>query len=217
MNRLKRSDLKRLGLDALKGNWGTVIGSLFILIAIYGAIAILFILIGGTPDPNKIFTKFDGFNLVSQLLTTGAFQLGFIAIFMHIARQQKVSVSILFKYYKSGNLYVKSLIWYILYSIYLLLWTLLLIIPGFIKSYSYAMSSYILNDNPELSANQAITQSRKMMDGHKLDLFLLHLSFIGWIILGIITFGIGFIWITPYMQATEAMFYRNLKGELHNQ
>ena len=75
------------------------------------------------------------------------------------------------------------------------------------------MTPYILLDKPELSANEAITDSRMMMKGHKWELFLLDLSFIGWILLSLLTLGILFIYVIPYMQAARAEFYRNLKGE----
>lgn len=79
----------------------------------------------------------------------------------------------------------------LLVFVYTLLWTLLLVIPGIIKAYSYSMTFYILRENPEMTAGDAITASQKMMDGHKMDLFLLSLSFIGWAILASITFGNG--------------------------
>ena len=93
------------------------------------------------------------------------------------------------------------------------LWTLLFIIPGIIKAFSYAMSPYILEENPELSANEAIDRSRAMMKGHKFDLFWLYLSFIGWGFLCIFTLGIGLLWLMPYMQTAEAAFYEDVKAE----
>ena len=87
----------------------------------------------------------------------------------------------------------------LLVFVYTLLWTLLLVIPGIIKAYSYSMTFYILRENPEMTAGDAITASQKMMDGHKMDLFLLSLSFIGWAILASITFGIGYLWLIPYI------------------
>ena len=93
------------------------------------------------------------------------------------------------------------------------LWSLLLIVPGIVKSYAYAMTPYILIDNPELSANQAINLSQKMMKGHKLDLFFLHLSFVGWIFISIFTLGIGSLWLNPYIMTTQAAFYQDIKKD----
>ena len=101
----------------------------------------------------------------------------------------------------------------LLVFVYTLLWTLLLVIPGIIKAYSYSMTFYILRENPEMTAGDAITASQKMMDGHKLDLFLLSLSFIGWAILASITFGIGYLWLIPYIYTAYAAFYETLKKE----
>lgn len=105
-------------------------------------------------------------------------------------------------------------VWTMLWmQILILLWSLLLIIPGIIKSFSYAMTPYILEDNPELGAVDAIHRSRMMMRGHKFDLFWLYLSFIGWFLLSILTLGIGFLWLVPYMETAQAAFYEEVKAD----
>ena len=96
------------------------------------------------------------------------------------------------------------------------LWMLLLIVPGIIKAFAYSMTPYILKDYPELSANQAINLSIKMMKGHKFDYFYLQLSFIGWGLLSILTLGIGYIWLMPYMYASMAAFYEDIKNDYIN-
>lgn len=103
-------------------------------------------------------------------------------------------------------------------DIYIFLWSLLFIIPGIIKSYSYRMVPYILADNPNLGVNEAITLSRKMMDGNKFDSFVLDLSFIGWILLGTLAFVIGIFFVNPYIFATDAQLYLFLrKNALYQQ
>ena len=98
-------------------------------------------------------------------------------------------------------------------DIYLILWSLLFIIPGIIKSYSYRMVPYILAEEPELSGKEAITRSRQMMNGNKWKTFVLDLSWILWIFFGIITLGIGMVfYVEPYMEATNAELYHALKG-----
>lgn len=99
----------------------------------------------------------------------------------------------------------------ILKRIFTLLWTLLFIIPGIIKSYSYSMTSYILADRPELTATEAIKESQRIMNGHKADLFVLRLSFIGWLLLCVVTLGIASIYVVPYMRLAEAKFYDSIK------
>ena len=105
----------------------------------------------------------------------------------------------------------------ILQGVYILLWSLLLIIPGIIKSISYSQLYYVLKDNPELSFNAAIERSMAMMEGHKMQYFLLQLSFIGWVLLAIITCGVLSLWVNPYMCATYAHFYEYVKEEYEKQ
>lgn len=91
-------------------------------------------------------------------------------------------------------------------------WSLLFLIPGIVKSYEYAAIPYILAENPQTSLNDAFAQSKAMMDGNKFRLFKLHLSFIGWLLLAILTMGIGYFFLRPYMKAAEAEFMAQLKG-----
>ena len=107
-----------------------------------------------------------------------------------------------------GTKFVSTL----LVTLFTALWSMLFVIPGLVKSYSYAMTNYILLDRPELSATDAITESRKMMNGHKMELFILDLSFIGWYILVGLTFGIASLYVTPYHMGARAAFYETLKS-----
>lgn len=102
----------------------------------------------------------------------------------------------------------------LLTSIYLALWTMLFVIPGIIKTYSYAMAPYIMAEHPELGANECITRSRQVMDGHKFELFCLELSFIGWSIACIFTLGLGSPFLNAYLEAARAAFYRNICIEI---
>ena len=98
-------------------------------------------------------------------------------------------------------------------SLYVLLWSLLFIIPGVVKEYSYAMTPFILAEHPNLTASRAIQLSEQLMDGHKTDLFILELSFIGWNILTMFTLNLGNIALNPYKNAARAAFYRQLQAE----
>lgn len=109
--------------------------------------------------------------------------------------------------------YWKNMLGMFLMSLFIFLWMLLFIVPGIIKAYAYAMTPYILVDNPELGPNEARLKSIEMMRGHKGKLFGLELSFIGWFLLCILSLGIGFIWLAPYYQTTHAAFYHNLLEE----
>lgn len=96
-------------------------------------------------------------------------------------------------------------------SIYLILWTLLLIIPGIIKFYAYRLVPYILADNPEIGSKRAIKLSQEMMRNEKLKVFVLDLSFIGWFIFGALLFGIGVFFVQPYYDATNGELYIKLR------
>ena len=150
------------------------------------------------------------YSLLATLITL-PLSYGILVLFLDFARGEKIENSKLFDGYKYGfqRIFTTGL----LLLIYTVLWYLLLIIPGIIKSYSYSMTYYILKDNPELKNNAAIEKSMQMMDGHKMDLFLLHLSFIGWAILCLLTMGIGFIFLIPYIYTAQAHFYEDLKKQ----
>ncbi len=96
-------------------------------------------------------------------------------------------------------------------GLYIILWSLLLIVPGIIKAYSYSMANYIMAENPEIKALDAMKKSEAMMDGHKLDLFILDLSFFFWHLLVAITLGIASIYLAPYVESTRVNYYLKLK------
>jgi len=114
----------------------------------------------------------------------------------------------LFKDFK--KMWAKSWILVFMMGLFVFLWSLLLIIPGIIKGLSYAASPYILAANPQLSGPEALNKSKQVMHGHKMDLFVFYLSFLGWMLLLIPTFGILGIWLIPYMATAEAGFFANL-------
>jgi len=111
------------------------------------------------------------------------------------------------------NDYVHNLAGILIMIVKVFLWMLLLFIPGFIMGFAYALTPYILRDFPGLSAMEASAESRRMMRGHKMELFLLELSFLGWVFLSFLTCGIGFIWLIPYMYATIGAFYEDVRVE----
>ncbi len=117
----------------------------------------------------------------------------------------KVSDAFSFGFKNLGVIFLRLL--------YIYAWSLLLYIPGIIKAYSYAMTPYIVKDNPGIGADAAIHASRELMRGHKFDLFVLQLTFIGWYFLSYFTCGIGFLFLISYYQATEAAFYQSLLEE----
>lgn len=95
-------------------------------------------------------------------------------------------------------------------ELFVFLWSLLFVIPGIVAVYRYALIFYIRADHPEYDWRTCFNESKRLMSGHKMELFVLHLSFLGWILVGTLTLGIGLLWVVPYMNATEAQFYRSL-------
>lgn len=187
------SELREEAYVSLEGKWG--ISALCMLIAwVISAIA------GYIPFVGP----------VAALLLL-PLNYGVAVLFLNSFRGGQVEVAQLFDGFKD---YVRIFTTLLLQGVYTLLWTLLLVVPGIIKGYSYMMTSFILKDEPELKNNEAIEKSMKMMNGHKMDLFLLDLSFIGWAILSCLTLGIGFLFLTPYMNSAHAAFYEDLKDDI---
>ena len=182
----------------LKGNWKPVV--LFTLV--YNIIVGVAQAIGSTSDY---------VSLLVSLLFLMPLGYGFnIAILSFKRTGEAVKIEQLFDGFKD---YSRVTLTYILEVIYILLWTILLIIPGIIKAISYSQTDYILKDYPELKYNAAIELSMAMMKGHKFDYFCLILSFIGWILLGILTLGIGLLWVSPYISTATAHFYEHVKED----
>ena len=187
---MQAKDYRQQAWDRLRGNWGAAILAFLLYGLIIGALS---------------------YTGVGTLILGGPLMVGLVAVFLQLTRTGTTKIEYLFNGITTG--FVNKMLGYILVSLYTILWTMLFYIPGIVKTYSYAMTFYILNDNPEMSANDAITRSREMMDGHKWQLFCLRLSFIGWILLSCLTFGILLIVVMPYMQAAEAEFYEKLKND----
>jgi len=191
---LKRNyELRTAARQALTNKWGMAVVSTLVYMVIV-AVA------GMIPIVGSLAGIFVGIPL----------GYGFTVLFLKGFRGEGLAVDKLFNGFKD---YGRILGTMFLMGVYTFLWSLLLIIPGIIKSYSYRLTPFILNDEPELSFNAAIEKSMAMMNGNKMKLFLLDLSFIGWILLAILTLGIGYLWLVPYMATSTAAFYEDLKKE----
>jgi uncharacterized membrane protein len=195
---------KNRALASLNSRWKTPVLCTLVYYLVVFAISAL--------TNNHDESAFQG--LVSILLYLAILPLAwsFCVMFLDFIREEQVSLSSLFVGYKKPW-WAKSLLIPLLVGIYTILWTLLLIIPGIIKSYSYAMSYFVYRDNKEIGCDAAIEESMRLMEGHKMDLFILDLSFIGWLLLSILTLGIGLLWLIPYVQSAHAHFYEDLIRE----
>jgi uncharacterized membrane protein len=187
----ENSELRAMSIEALKDRWGLAIGGFLIY-------NIILILLQNIPIAGSL----------ASLIIGGPFLLGVTFFSLNLARKQDTRVEVLFEGFKDFG---RALGTYLLMILYIILWTLLLVIPGIIKAISYSQTFYILAEDKSIGAEEAIKKSLTMMDGYKMKYFVLGLSFIGWILLSILTLGIGFLWLIPYMQVTFANFHIELK------
>jgi uncharacterized membrane protein len=148
------------------------------------------------------------------LILTGPALVGFAVYLLDVVENEQ-SKGDKFELLLAGvkNNFANALVAFILQSIFVFLWSLLFIIPGIIKALAYSQVFYLLAEDPSLSPTEALSKSQDLMRGHKMRLFWLGLSFLGWFLLGILTFGVGLIFVLPYYQTTLAYFYLDVRGE----
>ena len=179
----ERAQLKAMAKSQIKGS----IGTLFLCY-------LLMSLICGT--------------IIGSLLMP-AIYLGFCLMYISMTNGVKPAVGDMFK---RVGAFGKALWLSIITGFFVMLWSLLLYVPGIIKGLSYSMGPYILSEHPEYTARQALNESKRIMSGHKMELFVMMLSFIPWFLLCGITLGFGYIYVVPYVSATVANFYNAIKS-----
>ena len=184
---MDRAILKQNAKAQIKGN----IGILFVITLISGAL-------------NSLASM----TYVLTLVVAPALSLGMVCVYLKLAQGIKPEIKELFAHF---NEFWSALKVTLLTSIFTALWSLLLVVPGIIKAMAYSQAMYIIAENPGMGAREALKKSEEMMNGHKMDYFVLGLSFIGWVILGMFTFGLLYIWLMPYMNATMVNFYNSIK------
>jgi uncharacterized membrane protein len=205
-------DLRATARQQLQGVWGKMALAYFVYFLIYTP----YLISSGIDAYDNLDLGESSNSPITTILslviaiTSGAFALGFVGFFLKRVRGQEIAIKNIFDgFNRFGSAFLLSLFT----GLFVMLWTLLLIVPGIIKAFGYSMGFYILHDNPGMSTFEALKKSQIMMKGHKADLFFLELSFIGWILLGLLTLGIGWLWVYPYMSLSIANFYENLKKE----
>ena len=172
---------------------------IFLIGVIYGIFGALF-------DDDSLF------GYVLELLYSLAvvpLTMGFTYYVLNYVRGKKFEISQLFEFYDQR--YFEILCLTILVGIFTFLWSLLLIIPGIIAAVSYSMYTYLYVDNCSSNPGVVINESKRLMDGYKLEYFVFELSFIGWILISVLTFGIAFIYVGPYITVSNALFYEELR------
>ena len=203
---MSRAELKQKAKNSLKGKYSQAILVIIFMGIISGVVT--GVIGGATSNYSEQTSSF--IVSVCSVIVTALFTPGYISFFLKISRNEEVTYQELFS---KTKLFVPFIILEILVGIFTFLWSLLFIIPGIIAAISYTLTSFILVDNPDMKAIDIIKKSKEMMRGHKMDFFILQLSFIGWGILGVFTLGILYFWLIPYMCVTEANFYNMIKEQ----
>lgn len=220
-----RQEIKAIGKSRFQANyWTCVLAVLLVSIVLGGIMGISF----GPSYAATITASLSGSEPELSGGAAGGAFLGYIAIFVLagplniglayffvmnvLGRDDLVSVSTPFK--AAFTNFGRKLGGYLWMGLFIFLWALLLYIPGIIKAYSYAMTPYILGDCPNVKAKDALKLSKRIMKGHKWELFVLQLSFIGWMILNSLTFNLlEIFYVGPYMQSTYATYYLEVRED----
>jgi uncharacterized membrane protein len=186
-------DLMQQAREALKGRWGLAVG-----------VTIIYLILG------MLIQAIPRVGWIGGLVIGGPLLLGFAIFFLSLSRKQESQFSQLFAGFQN---FTRALVTYLLLILFILLWTILLIVPGILAALSYSQAFFILSENPHMGSMVVLRKSKAIMVGNRWKLFCLFWRFFGWCLLGIISLGIGFLWIIPYMQTSLAGFYDDLKSE----
>lgn len=189
---LDRKELKDKAKKSFTPHLGAILLVLLIVLVVYGLLAVM-----------------SGVGAIVSFIIVGSISLSFASIFLNVLKGKKPVAKDLIFGFQDENL-LRGLFAFLRYEIFTFLWTLLLIVPGIIKSISYSQMFYLMAENPKMTAGEAQAKSMKIMEGHKWDYFILQLSFIPWHLLSIVTFGIAEIYVTPYVSTTNAAFYKKI-------
>lgn len=179
-------------------------------------------IIAGNPDniPKEISSSVFGWYYVLNVLITIVLiplNIGVAQNVLAWSRGEDVNKwKVLFGGFNSAKIFFKQVGVVVLNTILCALWAILLVVPGIIKGLAYSMYPYVLRDEPDLSVWQTLKKSEAIMKGYKGKLFLMYLSFVGWFILGAFTFGILYIWLTPYIMTSTVKFYDDVRRAYYN-
>lgn len=179
-------------------------------------------IIAGNPDniPKEISSSVFGWYYVLNVLITIVLiplNIGVAQNVLAWSRGEDVNKwKVLFGGFNSAKMFFKQVGVVVLNTILCALWAILLVVPGIIKGLAYSMYPYVLRDEPDLSVWQTLKKSEAIMKGYKGKLFLMYLSFVGWFILGAFTFGILYIWLTPYVMTSTVKFYDDVRRAYYN-
>lgn len=214
-------DFRAWARDALRGHWGAAVA----VSLVAGLLA------GGSGSTSQVelnqnlndlgLSSFLSREIVTVILTVavvmallslvigGVVQLGQCSFYLNLVNRRQARFSDLFSQF---HRLWKGFCMQFVIGLFVFLWSLLLVVPGIIAAYRYAMVPYLMAEFPDLGVMDAMAESKRLMHGNKARLFCLQLSFIGWTLLSALTLGIGMLWVNPYSQAAEAAFYMTVTG-----
>lgn len=224
---MDRVELKENAKDSLRNKWAESIKIVLLFFIITSVIELIYVIpatgfvmnegieylehfddLEGFPDYIQILKSISS---IVTIIIEALITFGFTSFFLKISRNEDVTYKELFS---KTSMWLKFIGATLLIGLFTVLGFICLIIPGIIVAIGVSQTYYILLDNPDIGIMDAIKQSWQLMKGHKLDYFILQLSFIGWAILAALSFGIGLLWLIPYMNVTECNFYNKLKEKL---
>ncbi len=196
----------------LSGQWGLAIGTTLAYGLIVGILGFIDSSFSGALTAIWIeqLTELDVQAGFLQVFWTGAFSLGYAAFMLNLVRRGNPDFEQIFSGFQRWGRATWTLV---VYFVRILLWLLLLIIPGIIKMIAYSQMWYVLNDQPELTAGQALKRSEELMRGHKLDYLMFGLLLVLLVLASVLTLFIGLIWIAPWVAAAQARFYEEIREE----
>ena len=200
-----RASYKEAAKERLRGTWFPVAAIVTIVFFVVAG------LISRLADKENYAMSI--VSMVLSIVVTGVFSIASAYFYLEYNKLPLGEKPVFGTFIEGFNYYIKGILGYLWMYIWVFLWTLCFIIPGFIKAVAYSQMFYILAENPNVSVSKALRMSIEMTKGHKADIFMAGLSFIGWILLSCLTAGILFIWTMPYMHLTFANIYQYLKSE----
>lgn len=198
MNQVTRAELKRRAKAYMAGNMGILMLCMVIVFAVTGAVS------GLTGLLSEKVPQFSLVGMVLNLAVSAPFTLGIAAVYMQTAKDGTAEIGTLFSGFSR---IVDAVVVIFLINLFTGLWMLLFIVPGIIKSIGWSQTYYIMAEHPEIKPKDAMDISAEIMGGHKGEYFVLQLSFILWYLLGIVTCGIGMLYVVPYVMSTQVQFY----------
>lgn len=201
---MNRSEIKEKAKGMIKGNLWYIWKMYLVVFAVAFVIGLVEGLFAEVPVISFLVA-------LASMVVSAALSVGAIYYIVKFVRNEKIEINDFFEFAKKH--WVISLLATLLSGLFILGGTILLVIPGIIVSIGLSFVSYVVVDNPELSAMEVIKKSWNLTNGHKVDVFVFGLSFIGWAILGSLTLGLLYIWLIPYMLVATALFYEELKKQ----